>query len=208
MKEIAIIDYGRGNVRSVQKGFELVGYKAVITRDKTRIKEARAIVLPGVGAFRDCMENLERFALIDPILESIKCGKPFLGICLGLQLLFSESEEFGTSQGLNIFQGKVQAFPSNTPAMRELKIPHMGWNTIRIRRPSLLFLEIPDDSYFYFVHSFYVNPEDLELVCTETEYGITFVSSIQKGNVFGTQFHPEKSQTLGLQILKNFGGLS
>jgi glutamine amidotransferase len=206
-KEIAIIDYGRGNLRSVQKGFERVGWEATITRTTQKIRDARAVVLPGVGAFRDCMENLERLGLVDPILESIRSGKPFLGICLGLQLLFSISEEFGPTPGLSVFKGKVQRFPTNTTTMKELKIPHMGWNTIRIRHTSPVLQEVPDSSFFYFVHSFYVNPEDPDLMCTETDYGITFVSSIQKDNVFATQFHPEKSQSLGLRILKNFGGL-
>lgn len=206
MHPIVIIDYGRGNLRSVQKGFEKVGWEALITRDTQKIRDARAVVLPGVGAFRDCMKNLERFDLVDPILDSIRNGKPFLGICLGLQLLFSESEEFGSTPGLNVFQGKVRRFPSDIPAMRGLKIPHMGWNSIRIRHTSPVLDMIPDDSFFYFVHSFHVIPDDPGLVCTETEYGITFVSSIQKDNVFAAQFHPEKSQRTGLHLLKNFGG--
>ncbi len=207
MKHIAIIDYDRGNVRSVQKGFERVGWEATITRDIQEIRDARAVVLPGVGAFGDCMANLERFGLIDPIVEVIQSGKPFLGICLGLQLLFSESEEFGISKGLGIFKGRVKGFPSEAFSAQELKIPHMGWNTIRILKPTPLLDSIPDGSSFYFVHSFYVCPEDPSLACTETDYGITYVSAIHKDNVFATQFHPEKSQRVGLQLLKNFGGI-
>jgi glutamine amidotransferase len=207
MKEIAIVDYGRGNVRSVQKGFQRAGWEAVITCNTHTIRDARAVVLPGVGAFRDCMENLQRFDLVDAILESIHSGKPFLGICLGLQLLFSESEEFGLSPGLNVFRGKVQRFPTNSASMKGLKIPHIGWNTVRMCHPSPVLHEIPDGSFFYFIHSFFVRPEDPDVVCTETDYGIPFVSSIHKDNVFATQFHPEKSQIMGLQILRNFGGI-
>jgi glutamine amidotransferase len=207
MKGIAIVDYDRGNLRSVQKGFERVGCEAVVTRSAREIRDARAVVLPGVGAFADCMANLDRLGLVDPILEAIRCGKPFLGICLGLQLLFSESEEFGLTGGLDVFKGRVAAFPARTLAAQGLKIPHMGWNTIRIVEPSPLFESIPDGSSFYFVHSYYVCPEDRSVASTETEYGVVFVSSIHKENVFATQFHPEKSQRLGLKILENFGRL-
>jgi glutamine amidotransferase len=196
---IAIVDYGMGNLRSVEKGFKKVGVEAVVTADSGVIDDARAIVLPGVGAFRDCVRNLTNLSLTETIAKSIQKGKPYLGICLGLQVLFSESEEFGACKGLDIFRGKVVRF-----RIAE-KVPHMGWNTLNvINRPPLLE-GIADKSYFYFVHSFYVVPDDDKLVAATTDYGVTFTSMIWKDNVFATQFHPEKSQDLGLKILRNFG---
>ena len=196
---IAIIDYGMGNLRSVKKGFEKVRVKAKVVSTPHAILDADAIVLPGVGAFRDCMRNLEKLSLIDPILTSIQNGKPYLGICLGLQVLFAESEEFGSSSGLNIFRGKVVRFRV------DLKVPHMGWNTVKLQQNTPLFQGIQDESFFYFVHSYYVVPEDSSLVAGTTDYGVTFTSMIWKDNIFATQFHPEKSQLSGLNILKNFG---
>jgi len=196
---IAIIDYGMGNLRSVKKGFEKVRVKAKVVSTPHAILDADAIVLPGVGAFRDCMRNLEKLSLIDPILTSIQNGKPYLGICLGLQVLFAESEEFGSSSGLNIFRGKVVRFRV------DLKVPHMGWNTVKLQQNIPLFQGIQDESFFYFVHSYYVVPEDSSLVAGTTDYGVTFTSMIWKDNIFATQFHPEKSQLSGLNILKNFG---
>lgn len=208
---IAIIDYGMGNLRSVQKGFERVGHNAVITRDPVDVSNASHVVLPGVGAFKDCMENLERYRLIEPITKAIGSGKPFLGICLGLQLLFTEGEEFGRHKGLGIIKGKVVRFPPEPQTIdNRLKIPHMGWNDIRFTTHGsrfTVFKDIPDGSYFYFVHSYYVVPEDEGVIATTTNYGIEFTSSIWKDNIFACQFHPEKSQKVGLQILKNFGGL-
>lgn len=214
---IAIIDYDMGNLRSVQKGFERAGHPAIITREPKDIMDASHVVLPGVGAFRDCMENLNKYGLIEPILNAIDKGKPFLGICLGLQLLFTESDEFGTHNGLDIIKGKVLRFPFDEN--ERLKIPHMGWNDIKIRvrgqgagvkenQSSPIFNGIPDNSYFYFVHSYYVYPEDLDIISSTTEYGIKFVSSIWKDNIFACQFHPEKSQKLGLKILENFGNIN
>ncbi len=200
---IAIIDYGMGNLRSVQKGFERMGHEALVTRDVKAIENAGKVVLPGVGAFPDCMRNLEQFGLIDAVRKSISAGKPFLGICLGLQLLFTESEEFGISRGLDIIKGRVIRFKG--PEFTDLKIPHMGWNSISIKRRAPALLDVPDSSYVYFVHSFHVVPEDKGVIATSTPYGIDFVSSIWKDNVFAVQFHPEKSQTLGLSILKRFG---
>ena len=198
---IVIIDYGMGNLRNVQKGFERVGFAAKVTRNKNEIRKASAIVLPGVGAFKDCMENLERFGLIDLLLTSIEKGKPYLGICLGFQILFSESEEFGSHKGLGVIKGKVVRFNPDP----EHKVPHMGWNTVNIvNRPPILS-DIEENSYFYFVHSFYVVPEDRGIIATTTDYGTTFTSMVWKDNVFATQFHPEKSQGLGLKILKGFG---
>lgn len=198
--KIVIIDYGMGNLRSVQKGFEKVGAEAKLTRNKKEIKRASAIVLPGVGAFRDCMENLEKYGLVEPLLQSIEKGKPYLGICLGLQILFSESEEFGSHKGLDLISGKVVKFKPDL----EHKVPHMGWNTIEKEKevPALKGLESGD--FFYFVHSYYVVAEEVQWISTFTTYGEAFVSSICKENLFATQFHPEKSQLKGLRILENF----
>ena len=198
---IAIIDYGMGNLRSVWKAFEFVGHKAVVTRDPATIKEADRVVLPGVGAFGDCMANLERFGLVDSIRWTIRSGKPFLGICLGLQLLFTESEEFGVHKGLNIIPGKVRKFALD-PA---LKIPHMGWNQVHVQRDCPLFSDIANDSEWYFVHSYFVAPADPLVTATTTTYGMPFVSTIWKDNIVACQFHPEKSQSVGLRLIKNFG---
>ncbi|HBP86438.1 MAG TPA: imidazole glycerol phosphate synthase subunit HisH [Nitrospirales bacterium] len=203
---IAIIDYGMGNLRSVQKGFEYVGHDAVVTRDLHVIDRASHVVLPGVGAFGDCMDNLARFELTDVIHRSIARGKFFLGICLGYQLLFSESEEFGCHKGLGILAGTVKAIPRpSDDGEASFKIPHMGWNTIQVHTVAPPLRGIASDSYVYFVHSYYVEPADPALVSTQTEYGIPFASSVWKDNIFATQWHPEKSQAVGLQVLKNFG---
>jgi glutamine amidotransferase len=196
---IAVVDYGMGNLRSVEKGFLKIGANALVTSDPKVVQEARAVVLPGVGAFRDCMRNLEEMSLVEAVVRSIKKGKPYLGICLGLQVLFAESEEFGRSEGLNIFGGKVVRFPENG-----LKVPHMGWNTIKVLKRPPIFDSIEDESFFYFVHSFYVVPIEKNLTATTTDYGVRFTSMVWKDNVFATQFHPEKSQDLGLAILKGF----
>jgi len=196
---IAIVDYGMGNLKSVEKGFKKVGIDAVVTSNPKVVDGAEAVVLPGVGAFRDCIRNLTDLSLTEAVITSINKGKPFLGICLGLQVLFSESEEFGTCKGLDIFRGKVVRFQEG------LKVPHMGWNTVKIiNRPPILS-DIEDNAFFYFVHSFYVVPEDKGIIATTTDYGTTFTSMVWKDNVFATQFHPEKSQGLGLKILKGFG---
>ncbi|MCM2359275.1 MAG: imidazole glycerol phosphate synthase subunit HisH [Geobacteraceae bacterium] len=203
---IAIIDYGMGNLRSVQKGFERVGCDATVTADPKVVLEADKIVLPGVGAFPDCMRNLEQGGFIEPLLRVIREGRPFLGICLGLQLLFTESEEFGIHQGLGVIPGRVVRFPEGMAEHGEnLKVPHMGWNQLEIRRRPPVFEGVEDGSNFYFVHSYYVSPEDESVVATTTSYGIGFCSSIWKENIVATQFHPEKSQEKGLRILKNFG---
>jgi len=198
---IAIVDYGMGNLRSVSKAFEAAGHRAVVTRDKATIKNASHVVLPGVGAFGDCMANLERFDLVESILSTIQTGKPFLGICLGLQLLFTESEEFGVHKGLGIIPGKVRKFALEPP----LKVPHMGWNQVRAQRSCPLFNDIADGSNWYFVHSYFVDPTDHNVAATTTTYGIPFVSSIWKENIVPCQFHPEKSQSVGLRLIKNFG---
>jgi glutamine amidotransferase len=198
---IAIIDYGMGNLRSVQKGFERVGVQAAVTRDAGEISSARGVVLPGVGAFRACMENLARFELTETICRVVQQKKPFLGICLGFQLLFSESEEFGLQKGLDLFSGRVVGFhPDNG-----LKVPHMGWNRIRKKKDSPFLEGISDGAYVYFVHSYYVVPEDPSVAATTSDYGGQFVSSIATETLFACQFHPEKSQEVGLRILANFG---
>jgi glutamine amidotransferase len=214
---IAIIDYGMGNLRSVEKGFLKAGVNARVTNKPEAIEKAAGIVLPGVGAFRDCMKELTNLKLTDAIVEAIKNGKPYLGICLGLQVLFSESEEFGKCRGLGIFKGKVKKFqvssvkPQGTqlatcnlqPAA--LKVPHMGWNEIKIQKNNMLLDKIEDKTYFYFVHSFYVVPDDNSIISATTGYGLDFTSMICKDNIFAVQFHPEKSQAAGLKLLENFG---
>jgi len=198
---IAIIDYGMGNLRSVQKGLERTGSEAVVTRDVGQIESARGVVLPGVGAFSACMENLGKFGLTEPIRAFIRKKKPFLGICLGFQLLFSESEEFGPRKGLDLFPGKVVGFQAG----KELKVPHMGWNRLEKKIQSPFLEGISTGDYVYFVHSFYVVPDDSSIIATTTDYGECFVSSIATESLFACQFHPEKSQELGLRILANFG---
>jgi glutamine amidotransferase len=202
---IAIIDYGMGNLRSVQKGFEKIGAEAVVTADPQTVLEADKIVLPGVGAFRDCMRNLEQGGFVEPILRVISEGRPFLGICVGMQLLFTDSVEFGLYQGLNIIPGHVLRFPEDmTVAAEKLKVPQMGWNQLRFKRRPPAFEGIADNSNVYFVHSYYVKPDSDDVIATTTDYGFEFCSAIWKDNIVATQFHPEKSQDVGLRILKNF----
>ena len=192
-----------GNLRSVAKALETVGAQATVTSDPKDIDASGAVVLPGVGAFQRAMENLEKLGLLPAILKSIASGKPFLGICLGLQLLFTESEEHGNHKGLDVIKGKVRRFDSG------LKVPHMGWNQIKRKAKSEkrkieLFEGIPDESYFYFVHTYCVKPKDKGVVAATTDYGKRFVSAVNKDNVWGLQFHPEKSSALGLKIMENF----
>ena len=208
---IAIIDYGMGNLRSVHKAFAAVGHDAVVTREPDILNKASRLVLPGVGAFADCMTNLAQYGLVEPIRKGIACGKPFLGICLGLQLLFTESEEFGVHKGLDIVPGKVRRFPSEqgsdsrtSPGSSPLKVPHMGWNELTLERVAPPLQNLPTGMHVYFVHSYYVEPSDPSVIATTTDYGRSFVSSIWRENIFACQFHPEKSQTVGLQIVKNF----
>lgn len=203
---IAIIDYGMGNLRSVQKGFEKTGFEAVVTADPKVVLAADKIVLPGVGAFPDCMRNLEQGGFVEPILKVIREGRPFLGICLGLQLLFTESEEFGVHKGLDVIPGRVVRFPEGMEENgEELKVPHMGWNQLSIKRRPPAFTGLGEGTNVYFVHSYYVKPADESVIATTSRYGIEFCSSIWQDNIVATQFHPEKSQEKGLQILKNFG---
>lgn len=200
--DIGIIDYGMGNLRSVQKGFEKIGAGAAIISTPEALDRCHGIVLPGVGAFKNCIQNLDRLRLIDPVIKSIKQGKPFLGICLGLQALFTESHEFGITPGLDVIKGRVVRF--DTAESQRLKVPHIGWNTVSITTPDPALEGIPDRAYFYFVHSYYVVPEDTGVIATTTCYGTDFVSGIRKDNIFACQFHPEKSQKNGLRLLKNF----
>jgi glutamine amidotransferase len=207
---IAIVDSGIGNLRSVHKAFERVGHAAQITQSPKDIARAHAVVLPGQGAFRDCMAQLGEHDLLEPVLEFIRSGRPYLGICLGLQLLMTESEEFGCHKGMNILQGRVRRFPhSLTDAQGHgLKVPHMGWNQAHFTRRAPIFDGIPENAHFYFAHSFYVEPLSDTVVATTTDYGVGFVSGIWHDNMFGVQFHPEKSQTHGLRLLRNFGDLA
>lgn len=208
MSNIVIVDYGMGNLRSVQKAFEHVGCHAIVTADASVVERADRLVLPGVGAFRDCMGNLERGGFVDPIRQHIALGRPFLGICVGMQLLMSDSVEFGLYRGLDIVPGHVRQFSHGMAAGGEkLKVPHMGWNRIEIHRPSPLFQGVDNGSHVYFVHSYYAQPDNPETVAATSNYGIAFCASLWRDNVVATQFHPEKSQQVGLRMLKNFGDL-
>ncbi len=199
---IAIIDYGMGNLRSVQKAFEKVGAKATITQNPEDVKTATKVVLPGVGAMKPAMEKLKLLGLTKTIKDAIDSGKPFLGICLGLQLLFEEGDEGGKVKGLGVLEGRVVRFS-------KLKVPHMGWNQIKIQNSKCaLFSGINDLANVYFCHSYFVQPKDPSIIGASTDYGVLFASAVCKKNLFGVQFHPEKSQTTGLQILKNFKELS
>ncbi|MEZ6074059.1 MAG: imidazole glycerol phosphate synthase subunit HisH [Pirellulales bacterium] len=202
--EIAIVDYGMGNLRSVQKGFEKIGHAAVITSSPEVLAAARRVVLPGVGAFEDAMHELRERRLVEPVCACIESGKPFLGICLGLQLLFEKSYEHGQHAGLGVLRGEVRRF--DVPA--EFKVPHMGWNQLLIRRRAPLLDGVDEGEHVYFVHSFYVAPSDDEVIATETDYAGRFTSMVWRDNLYATQFHPEKSQQAGLRMLKNFAELS
>jgi len=206
---IAIVDYGMGNLRSVHKAVERVEVEARVTSDPQEIKDASKIILPGVGAFRDCMRNLEEFNLLESVIRSIEAGKPFLGICLGLQLLFEESDEFGTHQGMGVLPGRVTRFPEgiqDPDTGQPYPIPHMGWNTVEITKETPLFAGIESGSFFYFVHSYYALPQDPTDIAATTPYGIEFACAVQRANIHAVQFHPEKSQAAGLRLLRNFGG--
>jgi len=200
--KIVIVDYGSGNLRSVQRSFERAGFPSEITRDPNIVAEASHLVVPGVGAFSDCMDNLEKLGLLEPIRDFIQAEKPYLGICLGLQILFSEGTEFGAKPGLGILPGQVVRFPKT-----DLKVPHMGWNQIRIQQETPLLKNIPNGSYFYFVHSYYGAPKEKNCIATTTDYGVSFPSAVAQGRLFACQFHPEKSQALGRKLLENFAKL-
>ena len=200
---IGIIDYDAGNIRSVEKALHYLGEDAVLTRDPDVLREARGVILPGVGSFGDAMDNLKKFGLIPVIEEIAASDKPFIGICLGLQLLFEESEESPGAAGLGILQGKILRIP-DTPG---LKIPHMGWNALHLQNEGRLFQGIPEETYVYFVHSYYLKAADPQIVRATTQYGTEIHASVEQGNVFGCQFHPEKSSDRGLEMLRNFAAL-
>jgi glutamine amidotransferase len=195
---IAIVDYGRGNLGSVEKAFTRVGMPAVVTQDPAVVDRAEAVVLPGDGAFHDAMSNLQSLGLIAPLLACFESARPFLGICLGYQLLFTESEEFGQGKGLDVIPGAVRRFPAN------LKVPHMGWNQVEHRGDLRLFAGIPSGAHFYFVHSYYPETTDDSLQVASCTYGPTFPAAVGRGPLFATQFHPEKSQRWGIRLLENF----
>jgi glutamine amidotransferase len=202
---IAIIDYGVGNLASVEKAVKFIGFDASVTGDADKILKADAVLLPGVGAFNDAMNNLKKTNIIDAIKSVINDDRPFLGICLGMQMLFDYSEEGGGNvEGLGIFDGSVKQFPD----MSNLKVPHMGWNSISLKDDCKLFKGLPENPYVYFVHSYCVDAKDRDIVIATTEYGIEFDSAVGRKNVFATQFHPEKSGETGLEILKNWAQLS
>jgi glutamine amidotransferase len=200
---ITIVDYGMGNLRSVQKGFEKLGFDARVTEQSEEIRRAEKLVLPGVGAFADAMQGLRSRQMIEPVRDFISSGRPFFGICLGMQLLFDWGYEDGEYEGLGVLPGKVVRFAANPG----YKVPHMGWNQLRVRRPAPLLNGVEDGSFVYFVHSYYVLPMDDSITTAETDYGGSFTSIVWRDNIFATQFHPEKSQQVGLRLLRNFAEL-
>ena len=197
---IAIIDYDAGNLKSVEKALVSLGEEVLVSRDSSEILQADKVILPGVGSFGDAMNNLDKFGLVDTIKKVTGNGIPFLGICLGLQLLFKESDETPGAEGLDILPGKILKIP----AKDGFKIPHMGWNSLKFQNNGRLFKGIPEDSYVYFVHSYYLKAADEGIVTATTEYSTHIHASVEQGNVFACQFHPEKSSDIGIQILKNF----
>jgi len=205
---IAVVDYGRGNLRSVAKALEAVGLRVQVTQSTRVIEDATALVVPGQGAFDDCMTTLRNLGLLSAIQRSIEAGKPYLGICIGLQILYTESEEHGRHEGLGFIPGRVVRFPDafSDEEGKRLKIPHMGWNQVaQVPLDIPLWKDIPDNSFFYFVHSYYGIPENKDHAAGWTDYGIPFASAVHRDNLFAVQFHPEKSQKAGLTLLRNFG---
>ncbi len=196
---IAIIDYGAGNLSSVKKALDYLGAENEITKDRDRILSASHVILPGVGSFGDAMESMQRRGLVETVKQAA-CEKPFLGICLGLQLLFEESEESEGVKGLGLLGGRIKAIPR----VDGLKVPHMGWNSVSVKQQDGIFSGIDDGSYFYFVHSFYLDGADSDAVAGTTEYGVNIECAVQRGNLCATQFHPEKSGAVGLKLLRNF----
>jgi glutamine amidotransferase len=203
MRPIVIVDYGMANLRSVQKALEKVGHAAVISGEPNRVAEADKLILPGVGAFRDAIARLHEAGLAEPIIAHVRAGKPFFGICLGLQLLFTRSHEDGSYEGLDLLPGEVVRFPT----VPGLKVPHMGWNQLRVRRRAPVLDGMAERTAVYFVHSYYAVPNDPDVVATETDYPTPFASAVWRDNVFATQFHPEKSQQAGLAMLERFAAL-
>lgn len=200
---IAMIDYDAGNIKSVEKALQLLGEEVILTRDREEILRADKVILPGVGAFGDAMENLHKYDLVSVIREVVKRKIPFLGICLGLQLLFEKSEESPGVEGLGILKGEIKKIPDQPG----LKIPHMGWNSLHLKNSGRLYKNIPEGSYVYFVHSYYLKAVDEKIVKATTQYSTCIDASVEQGNVFACQFHPEKSSEVGLQILKNFADI-
>jgi len=199
-RPLAIVDYGMGNLRSVQKAFERLGWQATVTSEPRDIAEAPGVVLPGVGAFGACMRNLAGRGLVDPVRRAVESGRPFLGICLGMQLLFEDSDEFGHEPGLGLLPGRVRRFPASP----DRKVPHMGWNQITRRQPHAVLDGIEDGTYVYFVHSYFVDADDPADLLTSTAYGFDFASAVAREHLVACQFHPEKSQRVGLRLLDNF----
>ena len=199
MADVAIIDYGVGNLRSVEKAFAATGHDALVTSDEEELRQASRLVLPGVGAFAACMSALRDHGLVNLVREQVAVGKPLLGVCVGMQMLFEESEEFGTSEGLGFLEGRVRRFDDT-----KLVVPQVGWNQIRQRKAHSLFAGVEDDAFCYFVHSYYCEPASDDVIVGETDYGVQYASVVAKGNVCGVQFHPEKSQAVGLKMLANF----
>jgi glutamine amidotransferase len=197
---VAVIDYGVGNLRSVEKAFATTGYDAVVSGDENVLRAAERLVLPGVGAFAACMKALKERGFDQLVRQKVSEGTPLLGVCVGMQMLFEESDEFGSTAGLGLLRGKVRRFSDDL----ELVVPHVGWNRIQQRQSHALFERVPNGSFFYFVHSYYCEPDDSSVAAGETDYGVRYASVVAKENIFGVQFHPEKSQDMGLQLLKNF----
>ena len=197
---IAIIDYDAGNIKSVEKACQFLGEDVVVTRDRETIMAADGVILPGVGAFGDAMEKLHSYQLVDTVKDVANSGKPFLGICLGLQLMFESSDEAPGVEGLGILPGKIVRIPDG----EDIKVPHIGWNSLQYPNKGRLYKDIDENSFVYFVHSYYLQAKEPEIVVASTEYGVTIQASVEKGNVFACQFHPEKSSTVGLKILENF----
>lgn len=206
---ITIIDYEMGNLRSVAKAFESLGCAVRVSRDPADLRATDKIVLPGVGAFRDCIRNLRDGGFVEPLLEHVAAGRPLLGICVGMQMLFDESEEFGYHQGLGLIPGRVTRFPAEMVESGEkLKVPHMGWNSLHLHRSSPILAGIAEGSYVYFVHSYYCQADNDNDVAASCRYGdVDFCASVWRGNITATQFHPEKSQAVGLKIFENFARL-
>lgn len=201
---VAILDYDAGNIKSVEKAFQYLGAQTVVTRDPKEIYKADRVVLPGVGAFADAMKRIDQYGIRESIHEVVDKGIPFLGICLGLQLLFESSEELGESEGLGILRGKIQQIPGTDDSGNTYKVPQIGWNSLKFPREGKLFKNLPEDPYVYFVHSYYLNATDKSIVTATTDYSVTIDASVESGNVFACQFHPEKSADVGMQILQNF----
>lgn len=197
---VAIIDYGAGNLSSVKKALDYLGAESEITQDRDKILSASHVILPGVGSFGDAMNSMEERGLVETVKEAALSGKPFLGICLGLQLLFEKSDESPNVKGLGLLKGRIVTIPKDNG----LKVPHMGWNSVELKQKDGIFKDIDDDSYFYFVHSYYLKDADEDVVAGVTQYGVEIQCAVQKGNLCATQFHPEKSSKVGLKLLENF----